>query len=107
MEDLLFERLERMPAKVDPEIVLQDLYFVDRVVRPTVGIEDGEYRMPFLLECLEARGFCADADAGWEAVELYDDLCDLCAITTFAGLARVLDRVRAYRARDPSAVEDR
>jgi hypothetical protein len=48
VEDLLFERLDRMQSRVEPEIVLQDLYFIDRVVRPIAGPEGDDYRIPFL-----------------------------------------------------------
>ena len=50
--------------------------------------------MPFLLEALEARDFFADPDDRWEAIEVYDDLCDLCDIRSYAGLAGVLERFR-------------
>ncbi|MBA3584616.1 MAG: hypothetical protein H0W36_08850 [Gemmatimonadetes bacterium] len=107
MEDLLFERLHRMDAEVEPEIVLQDLYFVDRVLRPLAGPADSDYRIPYLIEALEARRFFASPDAGWEAIELYDDLCDLCDVRSYAGLEDVLRRFRAYRgARDAASVSD-
>lgn len=107
MEDLLFERLDRMPTRVEPEIVLQDLYFLDRIMRPISGPADPDYRVPYLVEALESRGFCADSEARWEAVELYDDLCGLCDIQSYASLERVLERYRRYlRARDASVVED-
>lgn len=97
-----------MGAEVEPEIVLQDLYFVDRVVRPLAGPAESDYRIPFLIEALESRGFFASPDAGWEAIELYDDLCQLCDIRTYAALEEVLKRFRSYRgARDTSPVEDR
>lgn len=96
MEDLLFERLERMDSEVPPEAVLQDLYFLDRVVRPLTGPREDDYRGPFLAEALESRRFFSDTDASWEAIDLYDDLCDLCSIRSYASLARVLERFRAY-----------
>ncbi len=108
VEDLLFERLDRMPSEVDPEIVLQDLYFVDRVVRPFAGPADKDYRIPYLVEALESRGFFNVSDANWEAIELYDDLCDLCGIQSYAALDEVLRRFRTYRAeRDATPVEER
>ena len=108
MEDLLFERLERMESGVDPEVVLQDLYLIDRVVRPHTGARELEYRIPFLLEALEARDFFSDPNDRCEAIELFDGLCDLCDVRSYAGLASVLDRFRHYRhARDPSAIRDR
>lgn len=97
MEDLLFERLERMNAAVDPEVVLQDLWFLDQTVRPLDGPGDDEYRAPFLAESLESRGFFSDTSALWAAIEMYDDLCDLCEVTSYAGLSRVLERFRTYR----------
>lgn len=97
MDDLLFKRLERMNAAVEAEVVLQDLWFLDRTVRPLDGPRDDDYRAPFLAESLEARGFFSDTDALWAAIEMYDDLCDLCEVTSYAGLSRVLDRLRAYR----------
>lgn len=97
MEDLLFKRLERIDATVEPEIVLQDLWFLDRTVRPQDGPHDDDYRAPFLAESLESRGFFADGDAVWSAIEVYDDLCELCEVTSYAGLARVLERYRLYR----------
>lgn len=108
MEDLLFERLDRMASDVEPEVVLQDLYLIDRIVRPQTGPREPEYRMPFLLEALESRDFFSDQDSCWEAIQVYDDLCDLCDIHSYAGLAAVLERFRGYRhARDPSAIGDR
>lgn len=98
MEDLLFERLDRMDAEVDPEIVLQDLYFIDRVMRPIAGPRDPDYRGAWLFEALEARRLCPDEEAVWRAIELYDDLVDLFDIGSFAALSRVLDRYRAYEA---------
>lgn len=106
VEDLLFERLERMEARVPPEVVLQDLYFVDRVIRPLVGPEDVDYRVPYLVEALESRRFCPDAESCWGVIELYDDLCELCDVRSFEGLAEVLDRFRAYRATESTTVED-
>lgn len=103
MEDLLFERLDRMDVEVDPEVVLQDLYFIDRVMRPITGPRDPDYRGPWLFEALEARRLCSSDEARWEAIELYDDLVDLFGIDSFAALARVLDRYRAYESSgDPS-----
>jgi hypothetical protein len=96
MEDLLFERLERMDSEVPPEVVLQDLYLLDRVVRPLLGPAEADYRVPFLAEALEQRRFFADADARWEAIDLYDDLCDLCSVGSFASLEQVIERFRAY-----------
>ncbi len=108
MEDLLFERLDRMPSEVDPEIVLQDLYFVDRVVRPFAGPTDPDYRIPYLVEALESRGFFNVPDANWEAIELYDDLCDLCGVQSYVALDEVLQRYRTYRAeRNATPVEER
>ena len=108
MEDLLFERLDRMESSVDPEVVLQDLYLIDRVVRPQAGPSEREYRISFLLEALEARDFFSDPNDRCEAIELFDGLCDLCDIRSYAGLASVLERFRHYRhARDPSAIGDR
>ncbi|HET9334166.1 MAG TPA: hypothetical protein VFQ21_11365 [Gemmatimonadota bacterium] len=108
MEDLLFERLDRMASDVEPEVVLQDLYLIDRIVRPQTGPREPEYRMPFLLEALESRDFFGDPDGCWEAIQVYDDLCDLCDIRSYAGLAGVLERFRIYRhSRDPSAIGDR
>lgn len=96
-----------MPSEVDPEIVLQDLYFVDRVVRPFAGPAEEDYRIPYLVEALESRGFFNIADANWEAIELYDDLCDLCGIQSYAALDEVLRRFRTYRAeRDATPVEE-
>jgi len=96
MEDLLFERLERMNSDVPPEVVLQDLYLLDRVVRPLIGPGGDDYRVPFLAEALEQRRFFADSDARWEAIDLYDDLCDLCAVGSYTSLEQVIDRFRAY-----------
>lgn len=97
-----------MDAEVEPEIVLQDLYFVDRVVRPLVGPDDPDYRIPFLEEALEARRFCPTVQARWEAIELFDDLCDLCEVDSYEALAEVIDRFRAYDASgDATPVEDR
>lgn len=96
MEDLLFERLERMDSEVSPEVVLQDIYLLDRVVRPLTGPLGDDYRVPFLADALETRRFFADADARWEAIDLYEDLCDLCGIGSYASLERVLERFRAY-----------
>lgn len=111
MEDLLFERLDRMESDVDPEVVLQDLYLIDRIVRPQTGPREPEYRVPFLLEALESRDFFSDQHGRWEAIEVYDDLCDLCDIRSYAGLSAVLDRFRRYRysrrSPDPSAIGDR
>ena len=107
VEDLLFERLDRMPSEVEPEIVLQDLYFVDRVLRPFAGPADLDYRIPYLVEALESRRFFNASDANWEAIELYDDLCDLCGIQSYAALDEVLRRFRTYRAqRDATPVEE-
>ncbi|HUP00578.1 MAG TPA: hypothetical protein VM737_03535 [Gemmatimonadota bacterium] len=108
MEDLLFERLDRMDAEVEPEIVLQDLYFIDRVVRPLTGPAESDYRIPYLVEALESRGFFASPDSGWEAVELYDDICELCEIRCYTALEEVLVRFRSYRGtRSATPVEDR
>ena len=108
MEDLLFERLDRMESSVDPEVVLQDLYLIDRVVRPQTGPSGHEYRISFLLEALEARDFFADPNDRCEAIELFDGLCELCDVRSYAGLASVLERFQHYRhARDPSALRDR
>lgn len=108
MEDLLFERLDRMDIEVEPEILLQDLYFVDRVIRPIDGPRDPDYRGPWLVEALEARRFCPDVEACWKAIELYDDVLDLCDIDSYAALAAVLERYRAYHASGgATAVEDR
>lgn len=107
MDDLLFERLERMRARVEPATVLQDLYFLDRVVRPLAGPTDADYRVPFLVEGLEARGFFSDSDGRWEAVELYDDLCDLCDIHSYASLARVLSRFGLYHREKAFSAADR
>lgn len=108
MEDLLFERLERMDAHVAPEVVLQDLYFVDRVVRPLVGPAEPDYRVPYLTEALESRGFCASTESCWEAIELFDDLCELCDVRSYEGLAEVLERYGSYRRESESSpVEDR
>lgn len=107
MEDLLFERLDRMASNIEPEVVLQDLYFVDRVARPLVGPDERDYRVPYLVEALEARGFFSDEDEGWAAVELYDDLCDLCEVGSYAELTEVIQRFQAYRsARNTTKVED-
>ncbi|HUP18754.1 MAG TPA: hypothetical protein VM778_02240 [Gemmatimonadota bacterium] len=107
MEDLLFERLDRLDVRVGPHVVLQDLFFLDRVVRPIAGPGGSDYRVPFLVEALESRGFCTDTEARWEAVELYDDLCELCDVRSYSGLERVLERYRRYlRARDSAAVEE-
>jgi hypothetical protein len=97
VEDLLFERLERMDSEVPPEVVLQDIYFLDRIVRPLAGPHEDDYRVPFLAEALDSRGFFSDAEGSWEAVDLYDDLCDLCSIRSYGSLARVLERFREYR----------
>lgn len=106
MEDLLFERLERMDSTVPPEVVLQDIYLLDRVIRPLIGPHGDDYRAPFLAEALELRRFFADADARWEAIDLYDDLCDLCAVGCYASLERVLDRFRSYcRNKEEARVE--
>ena len=61
-----------MPSDVDPEIVLQDLYFLDRVVRPFAGPAGDDYRIPYLVEALESRRFFTSAEANWEAIELFD-----------------------------------
>lgn len=107
MEDLLFERLDRMNADVEPEVVLQDLYFIDRIMRPLVGPTESDYRIPYLAEALESRGFFTSTDAGWEAIELYDDLCGLCDVQSYASLERVLERFRAYRrSRDATPVRE-
>lgn len=98
MEDLLFERLDRVNASVAPEVVLQDLFFIDRVARPSSGPVDPEYRVPFLAEALEERGFFEVPDDGWEAIDLYDDVCRLCEVDSYASLQAVLERFRAYRA---------
>jgi hypothetical protein len=107
MEDLLFERLERMDSEVPPEVVLQDLYFLDRVVRPLTGPRGDDYRAPFLTEALESRRFFSNAEGGWEAIDLYDDLCNLCAIRSYASMARVLTRFRAYCRAKREAIEPR
>lgn len=107
MEDLLFERLERMDSGVPPEVVLQDLYLLDRVVRPLAGPREDDYRVPFLAEALELRRFFEDADTRWEAIELYDDFCDLCSITSYASLEEVLERFRAYCRDKVEGVESR
>jgi hypothetical protein len=108
VEDLLFERLDRMESEVDPEVVLQDLYLIDRIVRPQAGPQEPEYRVPFLLEALESREFFTDPNDRCEAIEVYDDLCDLCDIRSYVGLDAVLERFRVYRrSRDPSAIGDR
>ena len=108
VEDLLFERLDRMPSDVDPEVVLQDLYFLDRVVRPFAGPAEDDYRIPYLVEALESRRFFTSAEANWEAIELYDDLCDLCSVQSYAALDEVMNRFRSYRAeRDTTPVEER
>lgn len=108
MEDLLFERLDRLGSRVEPHVVLQDLFFLDRVVRPIAGPAEADYRVPFLVEALEARGFCPDPESRWEAIELFDDLCDLCDVRSYSTLERVLERYRHYlRARDETAVEER
>ena len=108
MDELLCERLDRMESSVDPEVVLQDLYLIDRVVRPQTGPSEREYRISFLLEALEARDFFADPNDRCEAIELFDGICDLYDIRSYAGLASVLERFRIYRhARDPSAIGDR
>ncbi len=96
MEDLLFERLERMDSEVSPEVVLQDLYLLDRVVRPLMGPRGEDYRAPFLAEALEQRRFFADSDARWEAIDLFDDLCDLCSVGSYSSLEEVLARFRMY-----------
>ena len=106
MEDLLFERLERMDSEVPPEVVLQDLYFLDRIVRPLAGPLGDDYRVPFLVEALESRRFFTHVDAYWEAIDLYDDLCDLCSVQSYGSLGRVLERFREY-CRDKGAVEPR
>ena len=98
----------RLRDDVEPEVVLQDLYLIDRIVRPQAGPREPEYRVPFLLEALEARDFFSDPHDRCEAIELFDGLCDLCDIRSYAGLASVLERFRHYRhARDPSAIGDR
>jgi hypothetical protein len=108
VEDLLFERLDRMESDVDPEVVLQDLYLIDRIVLPQAGPREPEYRIPFLLEALESRDFFSDQHDRCEAIEVFDDLCDLCDIHSYAGLSAVLERFRLYRrSRDPSAIGDR
>lgn len=97
-----------MDAEVEPEIVLQDLYFIDRVVRPLAGPAGSDYRIPYLVEALESRHFFASPDSGWEAVELYDDICELCAIRCYTALEEVLARFRTYRsARNATPVEER
>ena len=46
--------------------------------------------------------------AGPLEIELYDDLCDLCGIQSYAALDEVLSRFRTYRAeREGTPVEDR
>ena len=76
--------------------------------RGVPGARELEYRIPFLLEALEARDFFSDPNDRCEAIELFDGLCDLCDVRSYAGLASVLDRFRHYRhARDPSAIRDR
>lgn len=108
MEDLLFERLDRMQSRVEPEIVLQDLYFIDRVVRPIAGPAGDDYRIPFLAEALEERGFFDSGDENWEAIDVYSDLCDLCGIRSYAALDAVLTRFRDYRvARQAASIENR
>lgn len=107
MEDLLFERLDRLEAEVDPEIVLQDLYFIDRVMRPATGPDDPDYRGPWLFEALQARRLCSGDEACWRAIDLYDDLLDLFEIDSFRSLDRVLERYRDYERSDASAVEER
>lgn len=108
VEDLLFERLDRMESEVEPEVVLQDLFFLDRIARPIAGPEGSDYRMPYLDEALDIRRFFASTDARWEAIELYDDLCELCEIDSYDALERTLDRFRAYRReRDAATVRDR
>ncbi len=102
MEDLLFERLDRMVADVEPDVVLQDLYFLDRVARPLVGPDDAEYRVPYLVEALQSRAFFPEDEACWEAIELFDDLCDLCAVRSYPQLAAVIERFHVYRQRQPS-----
>ena len=107
MEDLLFERLERMDCDVPPEVVLQDIYFLDRVIRPVTGPHGDDYRAPFLAEALDARRFFSDAEGSWEAIDLYDDLCELCSIRSYDALARVLERFRAYCRAKREPVEPR
>lgn len=108
MEDLLFERLDRLNAAVAPHVVLQDLFLLDTVVRPLAGPRDEDYRVPFLIEALESRGFCPDEESRWDAIELLDDVCELCDVDSYPALERVLERYRAYRrARDAAAVEGR
>ena len=85
-----------MESEVPPEVVLQDLYLLDRVVRPLIGPGGDDYRAPFLAEALEFRRFFSDSDARWEAIDLYDDLCDLCAIASYTSLEEVLARFRTY-----------
>lgn len=107
MEDLLFKRLQRMSARVDAEVVLQDLWFLDRRVRPMDGPGDEEYRMPFLAESLESRRFFEDSDAIWAAIEVFDDLCELCDVSSYDELSRVLERFQAYRReREPTPVDE-
>lgn len=108
MEDLLFERLDRLDASVEPVVVLQDLFLLDRIVRPVTGPADDDYRVPFLVEALESRGFCGDLESRWAAIELFDDVCELCDVRSYGSLERVLERYRRYRrARDAAAVEER
>lgn len=107
MEDLLFERLERLEADVAPEVVLQDLYFVDRVVRPVFGPDGPDYRVPFLVEALESRRFCSSVEDRLAAIELFDDLCELCDIRSFGALAEFLERYRRYHGSGDAVMEDR
>lgn len=97
VEDLLFERLDRLKASVAPEVVLEDLFFIDRIARPASGPVDPDYRAPFLAEALEDRGFFESPDEGWEAIDLYDDVCRLFEVESYAALESVLERFRAYR----------
>ena len=108
MEDLLFERLDRVGARVEPRIVLQDLFLVDRVVRPVAGPSDPDYRVPYLAEALEARRFFESADERWEAIDLYDDVCRLYDVESIAALEAVLKRFDDYRlSRTASSTADR
>lgn len=57
MEDLLFERLDRL--------------------RPLSGPRDEDYRVPFLVEALESRGFCPDEESRWDAMERHAAVRDV------------------------------
>jgi len=89
MEDLIFEKLARLNARVDALVILEDLFLLDQQA-------EHDFRIPFLLSGLCRRHFLPSNAACLEAIALYDRIVELYSIREYADLLDFGQKFQAY-----------